>query len=129
MRAQPLSTDRSAREAAPASIEEAQFRARMARVGGAAPETPVRRRRGPRDHRGDGFRLGWKSWLAIDCGFVLLVVAAVVAWPPVRDCRHQNETLGFYAGDSVEKCIRRGVADRLSQADQRVKMLVRGSGR
>ena len=111
------------------SVEEAQFRARMARMGPAPVGGMVRRRRpGSREHRGRGLHLGWKSWLAIDCAVVLLVIAAVVAWPPIRACRHQNETAGFYAGDSVEKCIRRGIADRLSQADQRVKMLIRGSG-
>lgn len=110
--------------------EEAQFRARMARVGGAPGDGAVRRRRpGPAGPRGGGFRLGWKSWLAIDCTGVLLVLAGVVAWPPLRDCRHRNETVGFYAGDSVDKCVRRGIGERIARADQRLKMLVRGSGR
>ena len=36
--------------------------------------------------------------------------------------------VGFYAGDSVGKCIRRGIADRLDTADQRLKSLIRRSG-
>lgn len=59
---------------------------------------------------------------------MLLVVAGVVAWPPIQACRYQDQTVGFYAGDSVGKCIRRGIADRLDTADQRFKRLIRRSG-
>ncbi|MDP4027027.1 hypothetical protein Q8W71_31035 [Methylobacterium sp. NEAU 140] len=117
-----------ARDAADAD-EEARFRARMARVGSAPDRRPAQRRRSARRAPGEGgLRLGWKSWLAIDCAVVLLVVAGVVAWPPVQSCREQQHTTGFYAGDSVGKCIRRGVGARIAQADQRIKMLIRGSG-
>lgn len=111
----------------PDALQEAQFRARMARLGpdGAAP----RSRRSSPPGQGRGFRLGWKGWLVVDGLIVLLVVAGVVTWPPVQACREQDRTVGFYAGDSVDKCIRRGIATRLDTADQRLKSLVRGSGR
>lgn len=109
----------------PDALEEAQFRARMARLG----TEPQSRRRRPRDLGRRGFRLGWKGWLVVDSLIVLLVVAAVVAWPPIQACRHQDKTTGFYAGDSVDKCIRRGIAERIDRADQRLKALVRNSGR
>ncbi len=108
------------------ALEEAQFRARMARVGPDGAHRTPRRNRAPERRR--GFRLGWKGWLVVDCLVVLLVVAGVVAWPPVQSCRSQDQTVGFYAGDSVGKCIRRGIADRLDTADQRLKGLIRRSG-
>ncbi|MCJ2125821.1 hypothetical protein [Methylobacterium sp. J-077] len=111
----------------PDALEEAQFRARMARLG--TDPASRRRPRGPRVPARGGFRLGWKGWLVVDALVVLLVVAAVVAWPPIQACRHQDKTIGFYAGDSVDKCIRRGIAERIDRADQRLKSLVRGSGR
>ncbi|MFC6744360.1 hypothetical protein ACFQFG_04655 [Methylobacterium persicinum] len=64
----------------------------------------------------------------IDSLVVLGTVAAVVVWPPVESCRAQDKQVGFYAGDTVEKCIRRGVSQRVANADQRIKMLLRGSG-
>lgn len=125
MSSRPLLPASSSR--APDAIEEAQFRARMARVGPDAANRPARRSRAPARVR--GFRLGWKSWLVVDCLVVLLVVAGVVAWPPIQSCRAQDQTVGFYAGDSVGKCIRRGIAERLDTADQRLKSLIRRSGR
>lgn len=110
-------------------LDEARFRARMARVseGGVIPS-----RRRPREEDGEEntgrFRLGWFGWLLIDSLVVLGTVAAVVAWPPVQSCRTQDKTVGFLAGDSVQKCIRRGIGERLSNGDQRIKMILRGSG-
>jgi hypothetical protein len=110
----------------PDAVEEAQFRARMARVG---PDRGGRRaHRSGAPGRGRGVRLGWKGWLVVDGLIVLLVVAGVVAWPPVQACRQQDRTTGFYAGDSFDKCIRRGIAARIDTADQRIKSLMRGSG-
>ena len=58
-----------------------------------------------------------------------MVAGAVMVWPPASDCREQEAKVGFYAGDTLGKCIRRGVGARLDAADQRIKMAVRGSGR
>jgi hypothetical protein len=108
--------------------DEAQFRARMARYGEGDGGRASRRRPGDRAHSKRGFQLGWKGWLVVDCVVVLLVLVAVAAWPPIQACRHQQNTMGFYAGDSEGKCIRRGVSDRIDLANERLKMLVRGSG-
>ncbi|MFF9551072.1 hypothetical protein [Methylobacterium fujisawaense] len=116
----------AASEGASDALEEAKFRARMARVGPEATNRPPRGSRAP--ERGRRLRLGWKGWLVVDSLVVLLVVAGVVAWPPIQACRYQDQTVGFYAGDSVGKCIRRGIADRLDTADQRFKRLIRRSG-
>ncbi|MGH1587271.1 hypothetical protein ACRBEV_01625 [Methylobacterium phyllosphaerae] len=110
----------------PDALEEAQFRARMTRVGPDSASRPARRTRTLQ--RGRGLRLGWRGWLVVDSLVVVLVVAGVVTWPPVQACRNQEQTVGFYAGDSVGKCVRRGVADRLDTADQRLKSLIRRSG-
>jgi hypothetical protein len=109
------------------ALEEVRFRARMARVGPDATNRAERRSRPP--VRGRGFRLGWKGWLVVDCLIVLLVVAGVVAWPPVQTCRQQDRTVGVFEGDSVDRCIRRGIASRFDTADQRFKSLIRGLGR
>jgi len=87
-----------------------------------------RRRRASEAPRG-GLRLGWKTWLAIDASCHALFLTAIVVWPPLSACRAKAYQVGLYAGDTVEKCTRRGVAERLDRADQRIKMLIRGSGR
>ncbi len=86
----------------------------MARVGPKRRTVPPA---GAGTRTGAPPRLGWKGWLVVDSLVVLLVVAGVVAWPPIQPCRYQDQTVGFYAGDSVGKCIRRGIADRLDTAD------------
>lgn len=107
--------------------EEARFRARMAMVsaeGGAR-----RSRRNEEDEEKDeGFRLGWFGWLVVDTLIVVGTVVAVLAWPPVESCRAQEKSVGFYAGETVGQCIRRGIGERIVNADQRVKMMLRGSG-
>ena len=77
----------------------------------------------------EGFRLGWGGWLVVELLAIAVIVATYLAWPPTVACREQEAKLGFYAGDSLGKCIRRGVAARLDDADQRLKMLLRGSGK
>ncbi len=107
--------------------EEARFKARMARVGG---ESASRRSRqeGEDEEKDEGFRLGWFGWLVVDALIVVGVVIAVLAWPPVDACRAQEKSVGFYAGDTVGKCIRRGIGERITNADQHLKMILRGSG-
>lgn len=109
-------------------VEEAQFRARMAQYTDGAGGRASHRSTGTRAKTGGGFRLGWKSRLALNCGVVLLTVFVVIAWPPFRACRHQQNTIGFYAGDSEDKCRRRGISQRFDLADQRIKGLIRNSG-
>jgi hypothetical protein len=112
------------------ALEEARFRARMARVGsGMSVSGPRRSAEDGGEEKGRGFRLGWFGWLLIDTAIVLGTVAAVVVWPPIEKCRAHDKEVGFYAGETVEHCIRRGIVERISNADQRIKMMLRGSGR
>lgn len=108
--------------------DEIRFRARMAKVtSGASPRK--RRREDEEDEEKDGgFRLGWFGWLLIDTVIVLGTIAAVLAWPPIEACRTQEKSVGFYAGETVGQCIRRGIGQRITNADQRIKMMMRGSG-
>lgn len=121
----------SPKAGAPTAPTEAEFlQERMARAAPRDPDAPAppRRRRRARELGGGGFKLGWKSWLVIDILAVALLVVGVVAWPPFSACREQDRKVGFYAGDSLGKCVRSGIGERLTRADQRIKMLVRGSG-
>ena len=104
--------------------EAGRFHERMTRAG--APGA-VRGRRAPSGRRG-GLRLDCKIWLAIDAAGLLVFVTMIAVWPPLSTCRTQAREVGLYAGDSIETCTRRGVAERLGRADQRIKMLIRGSG-
>jgi hypothetical protein len=115
--------------AAPPSVdsEEARFKARMARVGGEDPSRRSRRE-GEDEEKDEGFRLGWFGWLVVDALIVVGTVVAVLSWPPVEACRVQEKTVGFYAGETVGKCIRRGIGERLTNAEQHLKMILRGSG-
>ena len=106
--------------------EEGRFRARMARVGGEG--APSRRHEAEKEEKDEGFRLGWFGWLVVDALIVVATVVAVLAWPPVEACRAQEKTVGFYAGDTVGKCISRGIGERITHADQHLKMILRGSG-
>lgn len=100
----------------------------MAQYTDGAGGRPSHRSADARAQTKSGFKLGWKSWLAIDCGVVLFAIFVVIAWPPFQACRHQQNTIGFYAGDSEDKCRRRGISKRFDLADQRIKGLIRNSG-
>lgn len=116
----PLAPQRS-----PHALREPDpFETRIDRLGAAGQP---RRQRSPA--RRGGRRLGWKTWLMIDGIGLVLFLTAIVVWPPLSTCRSKAYYVGLYAGDTVEKCTRRGVAARIDRADQRLKMLVRGSGR
>ncbi|AWN34898.1 hypothetical protein [Methylobacterium radiodurans] len=101
------------------------FEARLARSGGPSIN---RRRGGLRPGEPGRGRLGWKAWLVIDAVGLVLFLAVVVVWPPLSTCREKAREYGLYAGDTIEKCTRRGLAERFERADQRVKMLIRSSG-
>lgn len=94
----------------------------------AAARADKRRAVRARERRESGVRLGWKGRLALDGTGLVLFLTAIVVWPPLSACRAQAYHVGLYAGDTVEKCTRRGVSERVDRADQRLKMLIRGSG-
>jgi|GEM_PF-1372036 len=106
-------------------LAETRFRARMARVGPALARQADRGGPG----RSRGLRLGWMGWLIVDGLAALLLVTALVAWPPIQACRQQEQTVGFYPGQSIGECIHRGLAARLDKADQSVTGWLRGFGR
>jgi hypothetical protein len=101
-----------------------RFRDRMARM--AKPGILLGRR--SRAGQGGRRRSDWRVWLAIDAIGLLLVVTMIVVWPPLGACRDQARVFGLHAGDTIGTCTRRGVAERLDRADQRIKMLYRGAG-
>lgn len=76
-----------------------------------------------------GFRLGWKASLLLTLILLAMPLGLVIAVPPVMACRERAERLGFFAGDTLQACIEHGIAQRLTRLEQRVTMLVRGSGR
>lgn len=81
------------------------------------------------DDRVGGFRLGWKASALLTLIMLTGPIGLVVALPPLLDCRERAERFGFYTGDTLMKCTRRGIDARLQRLDARLKMLVRGSGR
>lgn len=109
----------------PDDLEAARFRSRMARV---TTDRTGPRRRPAQEDESRGVRLGWKAWLLIDVVIVAGAVAVAGVWPPLQACRAQANSVGFYAGETVGACVRRGVSERLTNADQHIKMLLRGSG-
>lgn len=126
--------------AQPAPTDADRVRARLNRIAprSAKPDSPFgdRRRaadaRQPRRHgtgsRGS-FRLGWGGRLLIELAAVGAVAAAVMVWPLAGACRGQEAQLGIYAGDTLGKCIGRGVAARIDALDESVKRAMRGSGK
>lgn len=110
--------------------DEMRFRERMAKVGASTgPSKSPRRKDEADDEKARGFHLGWFVWLLIDTAIVFGTVAAVLAWPALDACRTQDKSVGFYAGESVGNCVRRGIYQRIGNADQQIKMLLRNSGR
>lgn len=134
MHAPPPGTD-----AQPTLTEAEAARARLDRIARTAQE-PVRptpegaraadalRQRRHGAGRREGFRLGWGGWLVVELVVIAAIAGIYLAWPPTAACREQEATLGFFAGDTLGKCIRRGVAARIDDVDQRLKMAVRHSG-
>lgn len=74
-------------------------------------------------------RIGWRFGLAVDLVLLSLPIPAVIVIPPLLECRHRANFVGFFAGDSFEACARRRVVARWAHLDARIKMIVRNSGR
>ncbi len=74
------------------------------------------------------FRLGWALSLLLNLVLLTAPFALVIALPPVLACRERAEQFGFFAGETLTGCVVRGVRARIGRLDDRIKMLVRGSG-
>lgn len=98
---------------------------------------------GPEDHRrlGGEFRqasrqrtsraawIGRKLGLVLDFTLLSLPIPIVIMLPPVLECRHVSQEIGFFAGDSFEACVQHRIDARWTHLDAQIKMIVRGSGR
>ena len=77
---------------------------------------------------GSGGSKPWHLWVVFDLLLLLLIVPLVIAVPVVLDCRHKWDYAGFFAGQSFEGCINDGIAGRWNALDNRLKMIMHGSG-
>ncbi|MCJ2047492.1 hypothetical protein MKK58_23550 [Methylobacterium sp. J-078] len=77
---------------------------------------------------GRGISLGWKTSLFVNLVVLVVPSGLVVALPPVLECRARAERFGFFAGETLNACAERGIRVRVKRLDDRLKMLVRGSG-
>ena len=75
------------------------------------------------------FSLGWKASLLLNLVLLGAPMGLVIALPPVLDCRERETHFGFFAGETFSGCAAHGIGRRLRRLDDRIKMLVRGSGR
>jgi hypothetical protein len=75
------------------------------------------------------FRIGWKISLLLNLLLLGGPLVLAVALPPVMDCRDREARFGFFAGETLQSCSILKIGQRLRRLDDRIKMLVRGSGR
>jgi hypothetical protein len=75
------------------------------------------------------FTLGWAPSLVLNLLLLAAPFGLVIALPPVMACRERAEQFGFFAGETLASCSERGIRARIGRLDDRIKMLVRGSGR
>ncbi|MGU3361716.1 hypothetical protein ACLBWX_15390 [Methylobacterium sp. M6A4_1b] len=125
-RARPRA-ERPADGTATASV--AQIRQATIRDGLRTPR-PVRRiREAESEAPSRGFTLGWAPSLVLNLVLLTAPFALVIALPPVMACRERAEHFGFFAGETLSSCGARGVRARIGRLEDRIKRLVRGSGR
>lgn len=109
---------------------EAGDRERVARMAastlgrGAAP----RLRRGSETTEPRVFAAGWKMSLILDILLIASPLPLVLVVPPFLECWDRQAHVGFFAGESVGTCSRKGISERWNKLDNRLKMLVRDSG-
>lgn len=73
--------------------------------------------------------LGWVASLVLNLFLLAAPFGLVLALPPVLACRDREEQFGFFAGETLTSCSTAGIRERVRKLDDRIKMLVRGSGR
>ncbi|MCI9879493.1 MULTISPECIES: hypothetical protein [Methylobacterium] len=113
----------------PATPAAAQIRQATIRDGLRTPR-PVRRiREAESEAPSRGFTLGWAPSLLLNLVLLTAPFVLVIALPPVLACRERAEQFGFFAGETLSSCTARGVRARIGRLDDRIKRLVRGSGR
>jgi hypothetical protein len=113
-----------------ATRAQARLREAVIRDGLRTPRT-VRRFRDPEDEvQGEAptFSLGWAPSLLLNLVLLTAPFALVIGLPPVLACRERAAQFGFFAGETLTGCAARGVHARIGRLDDRIKMLVRGSG-
>lgn len=123
----PARDDPEAEAAMPA---QAGVRQAIIREGLRTPRT-VRRFRdveGEAEPEVRSFALGWAPSLLLNLVLLTAPFALVIALPPVLACRERAAQFGFFAGETLSGCAARGVRARIGRLDDRIKMLVRGSG-
>lgn len=70
----------------------------------------------------------WLTRIVVHVGILAAIGAAIVLAPPLLSCREQA-AIGFFAGDSYGRCTSRALAARMTALDQRLRMILLGSGR
>ena len=85
---------------------------------------------GPADRvrRTHGSQLAWLFGILASAAAIAGAVLAVLAAPPVFDCRNRAEQ-GFFVGQTYGGCVASEVSARWNLLEQRVKLALRGSGR
>ncbi|MCJ2033639.1 hypothetical protein [Methylobacterium sp. J-068] len=117
--------------------EEARARERAMRERLASGTSHVpSARRGPswsaalrEDEESRPISLGWKASLLLNLVLLTGPLGLVIALPPLLECRAREARFGFFTGETLGNCTARGIEGRLRRLDDRIKMLVRGSGR
>ncbi|GJE18267.1 hypothetical protein [Methylobacterium marchantiae] len=77
--------------------------------------------------QGFGSQAAWLLGILAGIVMILGTVLAVLALPPVLDCRNRSEQ-GFFVGQTYGKCVSTELSARWNRLEERVKMMVRRSG-
>lgn len=72
--------------------------------------------------------LRWLLAIGMQLAVVAGVVLAILAVPPLLAC-HERGQGGFYAGETFGTCAAQGLSLRTGEFEQRIRKLIRGSGR
>lgn len=71
--------------------------------------------------------LGWLIAVILNIALVLAIGLGAVLVPPLMSCREQSAR-GFFAGDSFQGCVGRGISVRFQDLDGRLRRMILHSG-